>query len=74
MFTLYSSELVAVLRVLLATTATLCRVVLLIPIITISSVFAAVNLLPRAILSSTAPALKTWGQLIEFEPRFGWKP
>jgi hypothetical protein len=62
------------LRVLLAWTSALLGVLLIIPVILIGLFFTGVKRLTQVICYLIEPRFKSWTELIEFDPRFGWKP
>jgi hypothetical protein len=62
------------LRVLLAGTSALLGVLLIVPIIIISLFFTGFKLLTQVICYLIEPRFKSWTELIEFDPRVGWKP
>jgi len=64
---------VATLRFLLALIAGIVGILLSVPIILVGLPFAAVATLTRTIAHVLEPQFLTWGELIEFDPRIGWR-
>jgi len=62
------------LRFFLALIAAIIGIILAIPVVLMAVPFAAVATLTRAISRLLEPRVTPWGQLIEFDQTFGWRP